>query len=229
VRGRPEGLRYTFVAADVPAVAQALRPAVVRARSAGLEACRHTCRSAGLQACCIHYRVDQRWRREDAFIARLRDTIAHRLVFLGRAQPLIDVIDGKCLTHERRRLGRKRLRRPRLLTRHITLRHGLFLDRPEWFSGDAIERVQKTGLPRVGDGRHSPALVSHRHELRGRSVVEVPQIVMDRLEVPQPLPRARVECQQAVGEEILAVAIRAIEIVRSRPGRDVDDAARVVD
>ena len=52
---------------------------------------------------------------------------------------------------------------------------------------------------------------------------------MNRMEVPEPLAGARIERQDTVGEEILAASIRAVEIVVSRPGRDVHDAALLVD
>ena len=43
------------------------------------------------------------------------------------------------------------------------------------------------------------------------------------------LPVLRVERHDAVGEEIRAVTIAAVEVVARRAGRDVDDAARLVD
>ena len=97
------------------------------------------------------------------------------------------------------------------------------------FARDAIEHVEEAGLAGVSDRVHAPAVVPHGHELRRGDVVEVPQVVMHRLEVPEPLAGARVEREEAVGEEILADAIRAVEVVVRRSGRDVDDAAFFVD
>ena len=47
--------------------------------------------------------------------------------------------------------------------------------------------------------------------------------------MPQPLAGLRVEREQAVGEEVLADPIRAVEVVVRRAGRHVDDAALFVD
>ena len=81
----------------------------------------------------------------------------------------------------------------------------------------------------MSDCVDAAAVVPDGHQLRRRDVVEIPQIVMDRLEMPQPLARARVEREQAIGEEVRAVPIGAVEVVRRRAGRDVDDAPVLVD
>src|SRR5215204_4164675 len=52
---------------------------------------------------------------------------------------------------------------------------------------------------------------------------------MDGLEMPEPLPRPRIERDQAVREEVCAEPIASIEVVGSRSGWHVDDAALVVD
>ena len=127
------------------------------------------------------------------------------------------------------RLCRERLRRPGLLAGHVALRHRTLLDRPERLAGHAVEHIQETGLARVRHGVDAAAVVAHGDELRRRHVVEIPEIVMHGLEMPEPFAGARVERQQAVGEEIRAVPIRAVEIVGRRSGRDVDDAALLVD
>jgi hypothetical protein len=52
---------------------------------------------------------------------------------------------------------------------------------------------------------------------------------MHGLEVPKALPRARVESQQTVAEQVGSDAVRAIEIVGGRTEREVGDAAFFVD
>ena len=47
--------------------------------------------------------------------------------------------------------------------------------------------------------------------------------------MPQPLSGARVEREQAVAEQIVALAIAAVEIVRRRSGRQKDDAVLLVE
>ena len=142
----------------------------------------------------------------------------------------IQIVDREFLAAERRRIGRKWLRRPRLLARDVGLRgHGPFLDRPDRLAGDAIEDVQK---PRLAGHRHDidvAPVVPDRRELWRRRVVVVPEIVMHVLEMPQPLARSRVEREQAVGKEIRANPIGAVEIVRARSGGKVRNAARGID
>ena len=50
-----------------------------------------------------------------------------------------------------RRLGRERLRRRRLLARHVGLRHRPLFDRPHRLAGDAIEHVEERLLARQRD------------------------------------------------------------------------------
>ena len=52
---------------------------------------------------------------------------------------------------------------------------------------------------------------------------------MDDLIVPEPLARGGVERDERVGKEIRAVAIAAAEIGRRRLGRDIDDAALLIE
>ena len=61
-----------------------------------------------------------------------------------------------------------------------------------------------------------------------RGDVPVPDVVMDQLEVPDALAGARVEADQAIGEEIVAGAVAAVEIAGRRLDRDVDVAEFLV-
>ena len=69
----------------------------------------------------------------------------------------------------------------------------------------------------------------NRRQLRRGVVVDVPDVVMDHLEVPQALARARVERDDAVGEQVVAMTIAAIEVVFAAGGRHVDDATDRID
>src|SRR5262249_8513865 len=57
----------------------------------------------------------------------------------------------------------------------------------------------------------------------------IPDVVMDHLEVPLLLPRARVERQDAVAIQVVARPIAAVEVVLAARGRHIDDAPRRVD
>ena len=48
---------------------------------------------------------------------------------------------------------------------------------------------------------------------------------MHDLKMPEPFSRGGVQCEQAVGEQILSMSFSPIEIRLSRLGRDVNDAA----
>jgi hypothetical protein len=52
--------------------------------------------------------------------------------------------------------------------------------------------------------------------------------VADDLEMPEPFARRRVQGQQRIGEEVVAHAVRPVEVRGRRTGRDVDDAAALV-
>ena len=77
------------------------------------------------------------------------------------------------------------LRRRQLLARHgRALRHRPLLDRPDRLAGGAIEHVQVAGLAGLCDDVDAAAVVAHRRELWRGIVVDVPDVVMHRLEVP---------------------------------------------
>ena len=129
----------------------------------------------------------------------------------------------------RRRVGRIRLRRPALLARHIRLRHRPFLDRPDRLAGDAVEHVQPRRLGADDHHLTVAAVVADGGQLRGGARIEIPQVVVNELEVPQPLPRARLERDDGRPEQIAADAVHAVEVIRRRSERHVDDAAPRVD
>ena len=96
-------------------------------------------------------------------------------------------------------------------------------------AGDAIEHVQEARLAGERDDVDVAAVVPDRRQLRRRVVVEVPEVVVRRLEVPQALAGARVERDQAIGEQVGADAVGAVVVVGGRAGREVGDAALLVD
>ena len=121
--------------------------------------------------------------------------------------------------------GGERLRRPGLLARHVARGHGTFFDRPHRLAGHALEDEHETLLRRLRDGVYLLAVLAHGDELRRGGQIVIPQIVMDRLEMPQALAGARVEREQAVAEEIRADAVRAVVVVGRRRNREIGDAA----
>ena len=109
------------------------------------------------------------------------------------------------------------------------LRNGTLFDRPQRTAGVALQHEQESMLARLRHDVDIAAVVPDRQQLRrGRQVV-VPQVVMHGLEVPDPLAGLRVERDHAVGIEVRAMTVAAVEVVARRPGRDEDDAACLVD
>ena len=114
-----------------------------------------------------------------------------------------------------------RLGRVVVLAGNVARRDGPFFDREQRFAGFAVEKEQETGFGRLGDGldRLSAALDFHQRRLRGQ--IPVPQIVMDRLEVPAAAARAAVQREQAVAEQVFAGAVSAVIVVSGRGQRNV--------
>src|SRR5439155_11339395 len=78
------------------------------------------------------------WRREQAFVAEELEPLNERLA-LRRRQIRVDVFLRERLASEGRRARREGLRRGRMLSRHVGLRHRAFLDRPDRASALALE------------------------------------------------------------------------------------------
>ena len=70
------------------------------------------------------------------------------------------------------------------------------------------------------------AVVADGGELRRRARVDVPEVVVHDLEVPQALAGARIERDDRRAEQVGADAIGAVEVVGGRAERNVGDAAR---
>ena len=124
-------------------------------------------------------------RREQPFVAHLRDSLLPRGALFGGQDERVHVVRRHRLPRERRRNRRIRLRRPRLLARHVALRHRALFDGPERLAGDAIEHEQETLFGRLRDGVDRLAVVANRDQLWGGVVVVVPQIVVHHLKMPQ--------------------------------------------
>ena len=146
-------------------------------------------------------------RRERSVVSGLQDALPELLALLGRQDVRVQIVGGELLARERRRARRERLRGPQRFARHLgLLRHGTFLDRPDRLAGDAIEHVEIAGLAGHGDDIDGPAVPPDGRQLRGRVVVEIPDVVVDRLEMPEPLAGPDVERDEAVAEEVGALA-----------------------
>ena len=112
----------------------------------------------------------------------------------------VRLIEG--LGGERRRLHGDRLRRRCLLAGDIRGRDRLLLDVEERPARLAVEQEDIAGLRHLGDGVDRLAAVRDRDEVRIDRQVVVPDVVMQRLEMPATLARPGVERDRAIGEQV---------------------------
>src|SRR5260370_42218338 len=68
----------------------------------------------------------------------------------------------------------------------------------------------------------------YSEQLRRYREIVVPQIVMDGLEVPQALARARIQRQQRIAKQVVPFAVASVEIVARGPQREICDAPFLV-
>ena len=134
-----------------------------------------------------------------------------------------EVVHAQALHVVRRGLGGVRLRLGQLLARHLRLRHRLLLDGPEGFAGRAVEGVGEGLLGDLHDGGDVLPVHGHVHQDRRGGGVVVPDVVMDELVVPLPLPGPHVERDQAGAEQVVAGPEAAVEVLRGAVGGDVDE------
>ena len=128
-----------------------------------------------------------------------------------------------------RRLGRERLRRRRLLPRHVGLLHRPLFDRPDRLAGDAIEHVEKRLLARHRDRLDQLAVHVGVEQDRRRRHVVVPDRVMHDLEVPLALAGLQIDADDAVAEQVVAGTMAAVVVRRRILDRQIDQAGFLVD
>jgi hypothetical protein len=73
------------------------------------------------------------------------------------------------------------------------------------------------------------AVLGDRDERRRRREVAIPEIVLHRLEVPDALARRGAQAEDRVGEEVVAVAVGAVEVIGRRARGRVQKAALLVE
>ncbi len=164
-------------------------------------------------------------RREDAFVARAGDSVLPRRALFRRQKIGIHIVRRHLLPRERRNHGGERLRGPGLLSRHVALRHRALFDGPQRLARNAIEDIEEAGLAGLRHCVNRLSIMPDGDQLRRRARIRIPQIVVNFLEMPQPLSSTRIEGYEAVAEQAHADAIRAIHVVGGRTEHYVHDAA----
>ena len=115
-----------------------------------------------------------------------------------------------------------RLGRRGLLAGHFGRRHGQLDDRPGRVAGLPVEDIEERLLGRLRQSTDRLAVDDDVGEHgRGREV-EVPEAVVDGLEVPPPLAALGVEGEDRLGEQALARAVAAVPVVARGAGGGVD-------
>ncbi len=174
-----------------------------------------------------HHGALRRWRRVEAFVARRCNLLA--------ADPAIPernhaehVVGRNPLRHQRRHMGRKRLRRRQLLALGAALRHRAFFHRPYWLAGVAIEHEHKALLGRL-DHHIALALAGiDARQRRLRRQVVIPDIVMHGLIRPHKLAGFGAKCDHRIGVLVVAGPLAAPEVRARRGRRQKYQAARFV-
>ncbi len=138
------------------------------------------------------------------------------------------VVKRHALRAECGRLGRKRLRRRRLLSGNIARGHRALLDRPHRLACNAIEHECEAFLGELHDGVDLFSVDRDGRQHRRRRQIVIPQAVMNDLEVPFARAGIGVQAHQRFAEQIVTGTIAAIEIVARRAHREIHQAAALI-
>ena len=115
-----------------------------------------------------------------------------------------------------------------LLAWNVGLWNGFLLDRPHGCAGHAIEDIQETSLVGSKDRLDPFTVDCDITEYRRRRRVVIPEIVMHHLKVPHQLTVLRIEDDEGIGKEILAMPVAAIVRDRWSTQRDIHVAEFLV-
>ena len=157
-------------------------------------------------------------RFERAVTAQLRELLARPGRRLRRARG--EFVGGQSLT----RVGRGQLR-PQVggagdFAWHVRGRRGHLFERKHRLAGVAIQHEHEALLGRLHQRIDGLSLDAQGHERRSRGQIAIQHVVFHELEMPAQFSGGGVERQQAVRIQIVAEAIRSVEIRRRRTGRD---------
>src|ERR1051326_4463779 len=114
------------------------------------------------------------------------------------------------------------------LSRNVRLWYGMLFDGEQRRAIGPIEDEEETLFTRLGDSVYVPAIVLHRQQNRMSGEVTVPKVMMHTLKMPEQLSCACIERQKTVCIEVISNAISSVEIECSRPGRNVNNSARLI-
>ena len=142
-----------------------------------------------------------------------------------RRRRCVEVVGAECLWHERGRRGRDRLCSRRAFAWNVAGRCRALHDREHGLARLAIEHEHEAVFRCLRHGVDRLAVPLDRHEHGRRREVVVPEIVVNRLEVPDPLPGGGVHRDHRVGEQVVPEAIAAVEVRARRADRQEHQAS----
>src|SRR5262249_9191876 len=140
-------------------------------------------------------------RREHAFIAQLGYFIAAPLAIGVRGA---DRLFGRKLVWRQRTGSQwKWLGWRRLFAGHVAGRNRTLFDAEDRLARCAIQDKEIAALRSRGDGRNRAAVAMHIEQNRRRGDVVIPEVVMNRLEMPDHLPGRGLQSDDGVRVEIV--------------------------
>ncbi len=121
------------------------------------------------------------------------------------------------------------MRRPCLFARNRALWNRTLLEPEQRLPCHPVEDEEGAHLGDDGNRRHPPSVARGDVDQRRRGgQIPVPDVVVHELVKPFQPPRQGVDGQERVGVEVLATAIRTVEIGRRGTGRRKEDPALLV-
>ena len=165
-------------------------------------------------------------RGEGSFVAQAPQPLENGLV--RRRSAAGDHLLRQPLPRKRRRLQGEWLGGGDLFPYDVGFRRRPVLDGEQGRSPLPVEDEDVTRLRGLGHGVHQPAVPLHRDQRGLSRNVPIPEIVADKLKMPDALPGRGPEGNQGIGKEIIAVAVGSIEVEGGRSRGDEDQSPPVV-
>jgi hypothetical protein len=146
---------------------------------------------------------------------------------LGRS--LRQQVFGQLLTGEWFGLQGKYLPAGQPLAVDVARGDGTLLKRKQRLAGRAVEYPHMAGFCGLCDSVDHPPSPSNAYQCWSRWKVPIPYIVPHELKMPDPPAGGSIQREQTIREQIVAGAISAIEVERSRSSRHEDQPTLLVE
>ena len=116
-----------------------------------------------------------------------------------------------------------------LLARHRALLHRAFFDTEDRLPGFPVQDVHVAGLRRQRESWDGPTVTNDVEEPGRRGRIVVPEIVVNRLEVPLVLARRDLQRDDGIAKQVRALAVATIGVGNRRRKRHIEKIAPFVD